>query len=267
MSDKIAIVLATYNGERFLREQLDSYLTQTVLPDELVVSDDGSSDATIGLLQEYAKDAPFEVRILQGERLGFAQNFGRAMAATTGKVIFLSDQDDAWEPHKIERVLEVDAPLVVHDLMLCDAALHSSGQTMSERMRLFGMAPDQNIKGCCSAIRRELLDIVLPIPENIAHDVFIHALGRATGWRTYIPDVLVRYRIHEENTSDFALNSLAPVTPWLRAKMSARARLRGLRSQTPPRPPMGAFTSQRLAERGVMPAKIDRTEQRSTAAD
>ena len=254
MAQRISIALATYNGARFLREQLDSFAVQTVLPDELVASDDGSADETVGILREFAKDAPFEVRILQGERLGPAQNFGRAMAETTGEVVFLSDQDDAWEPHKIGRVLEVDAPLVVHDLMLCDAALHPSGQTMSERMRLFGMAPDQNIKGCCSAIRRELLDLALPIPDDIAHDVFIHALGRATGWRMFVPEVLLRYRIHETNTSDFALNSLAPVTPWLRVRMSASARWSGLGGRTPPRPPMEALALKRLAERGVTPA-------------
>lgn len=103
---RVAIALATWNGERFLSEQLESYLKQTRLPDELVVSDDCSKDGTLDVLNEFARTAPFEVRILKNsERAGFAANFGRAIGACRADIILLSDQDDIWLPSHVERLV------------------------------------------------------------------------------------------------------------------------------------------------------------------
>jgi glycosyltransferase involved in cell wall biosynthesis len=245
-----SIALATYNGERHLAEQLDSFLGQTVLPDELVVSDDGSTDRTLEIIDDFVPRAPFPVRLLTGERVGFGQNFARAMAATTGEIVFLSDQDDFWETQKIERVLaEIDhAMLVVHDLMLCGPDLQPSGQTISERLRLLGMDEGSHIKGCCSAIRRELLELALPLPDDVAHDRFLHALAKALDGRRFIAEPLIRYRIHETNTSGWAVNSLAPVN----RQLIFRLRLRALGKRLGRRQPsvdLGAYVAQRLAER------------------
>ena len=107
MSNRLSVALATYNGERYLGEQLESILRQTRLPDELVIFDDASTDSTPAIVQEFAKAAPFPVRFqINAERLGSTRNFEAAIRACSGDIIFLCDQDDVWYPDKIARMEE-----------------------------------------------------------------------------------------------------------------------------------------------------------------
>ena len=106
---KISIALCTYNGEKFLREQLDSFSVQTRLPDEVVVGDDCSTDRTVEILEEWAKTAPFRVEIVRNpQNLGYEKNFEQTMLRCTGDVIFPSDQDDVWLPEKLSRLFIFD---------------------------------------------------------------------------------------------------------------------------------------------------------------
>lgn len=99
---KISIAMATYNGAKYLQEQLDSFVTQTRQPDELVVCDDGSSDATVEILRHFAAGAPFAVEIHENEvNLSHAKNFEKALSLCGGDVIFFSDQDEVWFPEKV----------------------------------------------------------------------------------------------------------------------------------------------------------------------
>ena len=98
----LSVALASYNGERYIAEQLDSIARQTRLPDELIISDDASTDSTPAIVHEFAQRVPFPVRFLQHERLGSTGNFELAIAACQGDIIFLCDQDDVWYPNKIE---------------------------------------------------------------------------------------------------------------------------------------------------------------------
>ena len=94
-SSTVSVALCTYNGERFLQEQLDSIAMQTWTPDEVVVGDDGSSDSTLEILERWKQSVPFSVRIERNERnLGFAKNFESTLSRCTGDVVFLCDQDD-----------------------------------------------------------------------------------------------------------------------------------------------------------------------------
>ncbi|MDO4583389.1 MAG: glycosyltransferase [Planctomycetia bacterium] len=103
-----SIAMATYNGEKYLQRQLDSFVEQTVLPNELVVCDDGSTDKTVEILHHFAKTAPFPVRIFQNDRnLGICANFCKAFSLCEKDVTFFSDQDDYWFPQKLEKVLKV----------------------------------------------------------------------------------------------------------------------------------------------------------------
>ena len=98
---RISIAMSTYNGGKYLQEQLDSFLAQTSLPDELVITDDCSTDNTLEIIQAFAAMAPFEVRWEQNEKnLGYTGNFNQALMKTTGDLVFLSDQDDVWFPEK-----------------------------------------------------------------------------------------------------------------------------------------------------------------------
>src|ERR1700751_1590888 len=94
---RVSIALAVYNGERFIAEQLESLANQTRLPDELIVSDDASTDQTVELIREFAARASFPVRLLlNDENVGCTRNFDRALRECNGDIIFLCDHDDVW---------------------------------------------------------------------------------------------------------------------------------------------------------------------------
>src|ERR1700760_4242642 len=104
----ISVAMCTYNGERYLREQLESIAEQSLLPIELVVCDDGSTDDSILILEEFRARAPFSVRIIRNEvKLGSTRNFDQAMTSTSGEFIALCDQDDRWKPRKLEKLVAV----------------------------------------------------------------------------------------------------------------------------------------------------------------
>ena len=113
--------MATYNGERFIGEQLESFLTQTILPTELVVTDDGSTDATLDIVASFAARAPFPVRIERNaENLGYQTNFMKAARLCSSDIIAFCDQDDIWLPRKIEIcLLAFDHPDVFVRLSQC----------------------------------------------------------------------------------------------------------------------------------------------------
>lgn len=207
---KISIAMATYNGARYLREQLDSFAAQTRLPDELIVSDDGSSDDTVSILEEFARTAPFEVRIFRNDvNLGYAQNFGRAMGLCTGDLIFLSDQDDVWFPEKIEKISRLaeahpEIMLFMNDAELTDGdgaplGLTKLGQTLS-----LGLGESQFTTGCCMALRGPFVKLALPVPApEFVHDTWLNRLALLLKVKKVFPCVLQYYRRHGDNTSDW----------------------------------------------------------------
>ena len=107
---RVSVAMGTYNGERFIRQQLESIAQQTLLPCELVVRDDASTDGTLTIVEEFASHAPFPVRIHKNDvRLGYPDNFMQAAILTNGDWIAFCDQDDFWLPQKLERVLAIAA--------------------------------------------------------------------------------------------------------------------------------------------------------------
>lgn len=132
---KISIAMATYNGARFIREQLDSLAAQSLLPCELVVCDDGSADSTVEIVEGFAKTAPFPVRIYRNpQRLGYADNFLKAAKLCEGDWTAFCDQDDSWLPEKLEVVAAAirrhpEVVLVTHPAELVDEALQPTGET------------------------------------------------------------------------------------------------------------------------------------------
>jgi len=126
----ISIAMATYNGEKHLREQLASIASQTYLPLELVVCDDGSTDETLSILHEFSTVAPFECRIFRNEKtLGFAENFLRSASHCKGNWIAFCDQDDVWLPTKLEDAYKEiinnsGLYLVLQNAYICDDALN-----------------------------------------------------------------------------------------------------------------------------------------------
>lgn len=157
---KISIALASYNGERFIGEQLRSLAAQTHLPDELIVTDDGSTDQTLAILNDFALLAPFEVKIFRNpKRLGFGQNFGNALAKCNGDIVFLCDQDDFWFPEKIERVVDLartlpKVQLFNNNAIISDASLQPTNLTTMAQALASGHQRSSFAQGCCMAVRR-----------------------------------------------------------------------------------------------------------------
>lgn len=216
----VSIALCTYNGEKFLREQLASLLNQTVLPDEVIIADDGSYDSTLQIVEEFSRNAPFRVRLLEGRVGGPTQNFERAMVATTGEIVLLCDQDDIWHRSKVE---EFDATFrATPSLMcvLCDANLvdsmgHSLKKTLwqsigfaeSKRGRFIcGDYSDFLLKrtiafGLTMGLRRSVIDHLSPIPMPFGHDNFSIFLAAAMGEIGLINHSLLDYRQHAKQVS------------------------------------------------------------------
>lgn len=216
---KVSIALAAYNGAHFIRQQLDSFSSQTVLPDELIISDDGSTDGTLEICNRFADSAKFMVKIVRNEtNLGYARNFQQAMAACSGEIVFLSDQDDVWYPDKLEKVLAVfrddpSAHLVIHDLEYCDSALKRLGERKIQRMH--GYLPiEKYVTGMATAVRREFLDHALPFPDIavavMGHDTWLHRLSLLIDGKRVIHEPLADYRRHETNaTANKILNDIS----------------------------------------------------------
>lgn len=213
---RISIALTTYNGARHLGAQLESLAAQTRPPDELVVSDDGSTDETWELLEAFARRAPFPVeRRRNPENLGWQDNFVQTALRCCGDWVGFCDQDDVWRPDKLARVEAVirehpDLVMVVHSARLTDEELRPTGQLFPHFRRFRRAPPLSNPPllaqlGFAVTFRRDLLrDIPVdrrPCDPNLpdrrqSHDQLVPLLANALGPVAYLPDVLVDYRRH-----------------------------------------------------------------------
>lgn len=214
----LSIALATYNGAVYLKEQLESFAAQTRTPDELVISDDQSTDDTLRLIEEFAATAGFPVRLSVNEsNLGIAKNFEKAISLCRGDLILLSDQDDVWHSDKLESVEHIfeakpQLSLVFSNAELVDEALKPFADTLFDRLRFndrnqrlvkSGRALDMQLRtnrvcGFTVAFRASLKKLVLPISGDgpLIHDGWIVLLIAAVGEIDFINRPLVKYRQH-----------------------------------------------------------------------
>lgn len=211
--------MATYNGAQYIQEQLESFSNQTRQPDELIITDDCSTDDTESIVREFSKNAPFKVEFHRNEKnLGYCGNFNAALMKTSGDLVFLSDQDDVWFPEKIEYMIKIaegspDALAVMNDAELTDSDLNSVKLTKLGQMKSAGIGTARFVMGCCAAVRRELLDLCLPIPKDFkAHDNWIIAFADGLDAKVVDSKVLQYYRRHESNESKFIVNRTTKVT-------------------------------------------------------
>lgn len=210
---RISIAMATYNGGRFLQEQLDSFLAQSRLPDELIVTDDGSTDDTVKILRRFAKAAPFKVRVERNpKQLGAHRNFERALSLCTGDIVLLSDQDDIWYAEKIETVVDAfdpEALALYHDEHLFEESGLMSDTFMKRAARI-GWGQDMLTAGNCTVLRREALKWVLPFPEQTFFDDWINLVMHRLGARQILATPLQKWRRHGGNGSSPAVAEPSP---------------------------------------------------------
>lgn len=202
---KISICLATYNGCKFIAEQLESIVCQLDLGDEIVVADDGSSDETVAELVAFE---PW-VRIISIERVGgVVKNFERVITAAVGDAIVLCDQDDIWLPGRINLIRKylITNDLVILNGQVVDANAISRGVTIFDSIDMRAGFLTNLIKnsfiGCCMAFRRELRDRVVPFPDGVPwHDWYIGLVAEWIGRVERIDEVTLLYRRHGGNFS------------------------------------------------------------------
>ncbi len=202
---KISVCMATYNGELYIEEQLVSILDQLDERDEIIISDDHSTDATLQKIKAF-KDIRIKLFNNSGKK-GPVGNFENALKQASGDVIFLADQDDVWFPDKIKIQVEAlnSCDLVLSDAIVVDGkgtVLYPSffKQNFSGKGLIRNWVNNSFI-GCCMAFNRNILEYVLPFPEKIAmHDSWIGLNASLIGKCSFINQPLVYYKRHGSNT-------------------------------------------------------------------
>jgi glycosyltransferase involved in cell wall biosynthesis len=230
----VSVAMATFNGERYLREQLASLAAQSHLPSELVITDDGSTDNTLNLIGDFAAGAPFPVHLHRNDRrLGYRANFLRATTLCGSDLIAFCDQDDVWDPRKIEICLPLfsnsEVLLAYHNAVKITADAHPIG-LLNDWVLTQQINPPMSIgswpfvKGFTQVFRRSLpyssdlwemsVDYA-DARERMAHDQWFFFFSSVLGSIAYIKEPLAYYRLHSSN----AVGILGP------ERLSDRARL------------------------------------------
>lgn len=212
---RISIAMATYNGSKYLQEQLNSFVTQARKPDELVVCDDGSSDDTLKILEAFSNICPFHVQIYKNdENLGYTKNFEKAIALCSGDIVLISDQDDVWLESKIaviESLFYSDSRVmvIINDQEITDENLTTTNLTVMSKSKSLGFSESWLSAGCCTAIRATFIPMLMPFPKyEIAYDGWIHMVAMSLKVRKVFPCVLQKYRRHTSATTDTMAGSV-----------------------------------------------------------
>ena len=216
---RISVAMISYQGAKYIEEQLDTILATLGEEDEVIVSDDGSTDGTREILTRYQQQDA-RIRMIDGPRAGVKANVENALRACEGSYIFLADQDDIWMPEKVEKVMAAfeqgGVGLVVHDAIVTDGACQEVILESFYSLKGSGAGVLKNIWrntyiGCCMAFKRELLEEVLPIPNYIEmHDQWIGVINdQLKRGTTFIPDKLIKYRRHGNNASGMSHYGIA----------------------------------------------------------
>lgn len=217
----VSVVLCTRNGEPWIASLLASIAAQTTPPDELIVQDDCSDDGTRQVLEDFARDAPFEVQLVVNEKpLGSTANFAAALGRCHGRFIALADQDDVWYPIKVQhlvRELELDptVTMVFSDADLIDEQGTALGRRLwdtrmvGHTLRRRAVVPEQLFArralttGCTMAVRRRAVAAALPFPQVLAddaapmrHDRWLSLIAAAVGTVRALPEPLLAFRVH-----------------------------------------------------------------------
>ena len=213
MSDKlVSIAMATYNGEKYLREQLDSIYDQTYKNIEVIVCDDCSKDGTAQLLEEYKQKYGLKYFINE-KNLGFIKNFEKAVSLCSGEYIAFSDQDDIWMPRKIEELInEIGNYSLIHsDAELIDKEGNSLEDTQKSRLfRELGLIPAVNFKsintkealqGCTCLFTKDVADKAIPFPSEFYHEYWTARVALKMNGIKYFDKCLVKYRLHDNNVA------------------------------------------------------------------
>lgn len=221
----ISICMAVKDGELFVKEQLESILPQLEGVDELIISDDHSSDNTVRIIENFNDK---RITVINNPGTGILDNFQNALLHSKGDKIFLADQDDVWAPNKIKRM----EPFLDHyQAVVCDCTIvgedlkpesHSFFELNKSNKGIFKNIMRNSYMGCCMAFNRTILKRILPFPKDIPmHDLWIGLIAELHYSVFFLPEKLVLYRRHANNASTTLNRSSRSIS----RKMSSRYHL------------------------------------------
>lgn len=205
---KVSVCMAVYNGEKYIKEQLESILVQLGKNDEIVVVNDSSLDNSVNIIQDFQDS---RIKLINNEtNLGVVKTFEKALNHSSGDIIFLSDQDDIWLPEKVENFIKIfqempDITLVLSDAKIIDEKGQITSDSFFKIRGKFTANPISNFikakhHGCTLAFKREMLDFFLPFPDDTPmHDIWIGIVNGIYGKAFYIDEPLIEHRRHNKN--------------------------------------------------------------------
>lgn len=222
---RISIVMATYNGEKYIDEQLRSIFRQTYKPDEVIIRDDCSTDNTVQIIEDFIRKYQLEWRLIRGKKnIGFEKNFSEALKEASGDIIFFSDQDDVWGKNKIQVMTLI---MNKHKQILCLNSGYNCINSKGEKKRIKSIpftsnngliigkvvrrnsisrfSAEEVLKynismGCTMAFRRELIADYQNNAGEVPHDWLINIIAATKNGLFFYNNPLIRYRLHNENT-------------------------------------------------------------------
>jgi glycosyltransferase involved in cell wall biosynthesis len=226
----VSVVMAVYNGQRFLREQVESVLNELLPGDELIIVDDASRDNSLAFLRSIT--SPVLRVYANSSNLGVVGCFERGLQIAAHEFIFLCDQDDVWLPGKRANFVaafeqDLSVSVVISDAQVIDAqGLIIAPSFMATKHgfkgSVFATVWRNRYLGCAMALRHSLLAIALPVPRHVPmHDMWFGVLGRVTGKVVYLPTPFLQYRRHTGNVSPSRRQSLPRMITWRIALLTA----------------------------------------------
>lgn len=206
----ISIAMCTFNGEKYIKEQIESIINQSLIPDEIVICDDCSKDNTVNIIKETLDNWSGKVHLVVNEKnLGYRKNFEKAISLCNGDIIFLSDQDDVWNRNKIEIMFNAlnnssDAILAFHDVEIVDENLNLIKKSFWKLLKFdyqkflqsdFRRVFEGNVvQGSACVFRKELFNCARPFPEAAVHDEWLGLVALTKGKIIPVNKPLAKYR-------------------------------------------------------------------------
>lgn len=209
----VSIAMTTFNGKQYVVSQIESIVPHLLEGDELIISDDGSTDGTLEILQDYAQKNE-KIKVFNGPKKGVVKNFEFALSKSTGDIILISDQDDIWLPDKLEVMRNAflnddNLFLVLHDMYISNDYQILNGiegiSSYERRKRKHGVVNNwiySGYFGCCMGLSKTFLNKILPFPRHVnLYDQWIGMIGEHYKKTIFIDDKLIIHREHSNNVS------------------------------------------------------------------
>lgn len=203
----ISVIMASYNGEKYILEQINSIINQLKDTDELIISDDISTDNTLNIVSKFKNK---NIKVVQGKQSGVADNFMNALSHAKNEIILFSDQDDIWLDGKLEKVRSFfvdhnETQVVMHNAGYIDErGKIKSSDIFTDRKARHGFIRSiiySTYYGCCMGVRKKYLKTLMPIPNYVMYDQYIGMCSEMDKSSNFIDEILIYHRHHTGNWS------------------------------------------------------------------